>query len=303
MTNALIESEQHSQHRIGVIYALVGTALFSIKPVLIKLAYQAGGDATAIMSLRAISSLPFYLLILVWLCRLETTRISLRQSGWQAAAVGILGYYLASLLDITSLAYISAQLERLLIFLYPTFVIIISVVVLKEKLKRGMLSVMLLGYVGVLLIFIHDLDTIGAQVWVGSGLAICSALVFAFYLVLSKQVITKLGGQLFTSVGMSSAGLIIMLQYSVDGMSFGHMSVSLIGLGIATGIFCTVLPSYFVAAAMSRLTPSVMSLTGNIGPVVTTVFAVTLLGESFSLFHALGISLVVYSVVLIGGRR
>ncbi len=110
----------------GLIYALVGTALFSIKPIFIKIAYQYGGDATAIMSLRALSSLPFYLIVLCLLCRDGQKRSLVRHHGWQAALVGILGYYVASYLDIAALAYISAQLERLLIFLFPSFVVLLS---------------------------------------------------------------------------------------------------------------------------------------------------------------------------------
>ncbi|MHA2936773.1 DMT family transporter [Vibrio sp. RC27] len=303
MNDPSVRSQDISQYSIGIVYALLGTALFSIKPVLIKLAYDAGGDATAIMSLRAASSLPFYIIILLWLCRESRARSALQTYGWQAALVGILGYYCASFLDIVSLSLISAQLERLLIFLYPTFVVVISAVVFKDRLKPGLIKAIFMGYIGIAFIVIHDLSHFGEQVWFGSMLAIASAFVFAVYLILSKRLITVLGSQLFTSVGMGSAGSIILLQYSLYGTSFSDMSSELILLGIATGFFCTVLPSYFMAAGMARLTPSVLSLTGNIGPVITTLFAVSLLGESFTVFHAIGIALVVGSVVVISKRN
>ncbi|PKF50356.1 EamA family transporter, partial [Enterovibrio nigricans] len=137
MNDAAVTDHPTSQYRQGIIYALIGTALFSMKPVLIKLAYALGGDATSIMSLRAVSSLPVYLAILLWLCRDPGERSKVKQYGLQAAAVGILGYYFASLLDIVALEYISAQLERLLIFLFPSFVVMISWVFLKETPKKG----------------------------------------------------------------------------------------------------------------------------------------------------------------------
>ncbi|USD67449.1 DMT family transporter [Vibrio sp. SCSIO 43136] len=291
-----------SQIQQGVVFALLGTALFSIKPVLIKLAYALGGDATSIMSLRALSSLPVYLVILVWLCRdLDNRKLTVRY-GWQAATVGVLGYYFASLLDIMALEHISAQLERLLIFLFPSFVVLISWVFLKEKATKSTLLSIGLGYFGVALIVSHDFKQLGGNVLFGSGLAVASALTFAVYLILSKQLINKLGSSLFTSIGMGSAGVAIVIQHFWMQADFSSMSNELILLGIAIGIFCTVLPSYFVAAAMARLTPTMVGVTSNIGPVVTSIFAVTLLGEVFTVYHAIGMVLVVYAVVGIKSR-
>lgn len=302
MNDTTATSQESSDYRTGIIYALIGTMLFSIKPVLVKLAYAAGGDATTIMSLRAASSLPLYVAILLWLCKDIGHRNKLQQYGWQAALVGILGYYFASLLDILALEYISAQLERLLIFLFPSFVVFISWIVMKETPRKGTFASIALGYAGVAMIVLHDFSSFGYQVWLGSIMAIGSALVFAVYLVLSKKVIGNIGPQLFTSVGMGSAGIVIMAQYQIEGVQFTDMSTELIWMGIAIGLFCTVLPSYFVAAAMARLTPSVLSLTSNIGPAVTALFAITLLGEAFTIWHGLGMALVVYSVVNINKK-
>ncbi|SKA60736.1 DMT family transporter [Enterovibrio nigricans] len=303
MNDAAVTDHPTSQYRQGIIYALIGTALFSMKPVLIKLAYALGGDATSIMSLRAVSSLPVYLAILLWLCRDPGERSKVKQYGLQAAAVGILGYYFASLLDIVALEYISAQLERLLIFLFPSFVVMISWVFLKETPKKGTFTSIFLGYVGVAMIVMHDFQSFGSQVWLGSALAVASALVFAVYLVLSKKVIGKIGAQLFTSIGMGSAGVVIMAQHHWQDAQFSAMPSELVVLGIGIGIFCTVLPSYFVAASMARLTASTLSLTSNIGPAVTAVFAITLLDEAFTLWHAIGMALVVYAVVKINRKK
>ncbi|WP_028024203.1 DMT family transporter [Enterovibrio calviensis] len=297
MNDASVSTHSSSDYRQGIVYALIGTVLFSIKPVLVKLAYAAGGDATAIMSLRAVSSLPLYIAILLWLCRLPDERSKLRQFGWQAALVGVLGYYFASLLDILALEFISAQLERLLIFLFPSFVVAISWIFLKETPIKGTLLSIVLGYIGVALIVAHDLQSFGPQVWTGSLMAVGSALVFAIYLILSKKVIGQIGPKLFTSVGMGSAGVVIMMQHQLNGTDFSAMPNELVLMGIAIGIFCTVLPSYFVAAAMAKLTPSVLSLTSNIGPAITALFAITLLDETFTILHGIGMCLVVYAVV------
>lgn len=289
--------------KTGITFALTAAVLFSIKPVLIKFSYQYGGDALSIMAIRAAFSLPFYLVMLVWLCRNAQPREQVKKHGWQAACVGVLGYYVASYLDILSLEYISAQLERLVIFLFPTFVVLISWVVLKQRPAKGTFLSVFLGYVGIAFIVAYDLSYLGNDVWLGSALAVGSAFIFAVYLILSKSLISKMGSQLFTCLGMGSAGGVILFQSQVSSLNITAMSTEFIVLGIIIGVFCTVLPSFFVAAAMARLTPSHLSLTSNVGPAITAVFAVVLLDESFTVFHAIGMGLVVWSVVQLNWRK
>ncbi|WP_318495499.1 DMT family transporter [Photobacterium leiognathi] len=287
----------------GIFFALIGTALFSIKPVFIKLAYQFGGDAVSIMALRAFSSVPIYIIMMFWLLRKTENRTNFKRYGFAASAVGILGYYLASYLDIAAMAYISAQLERLLIFLFPSFVVLISWIVLKQTPVKGTFKAIFLGYIGVALIVFHDMNNIGNNILLGSGLAVASAFIFACYLIMSKKLISQMGSQLFTCIGMGSAGIVILIQSQWQGINVIALDPQLIGLGIALGIFCTVLPSFFVAAAMQKLTPSQLSLTSNVGPAITAVFAITILSEPFTWFHAVGMVFVVYSVVSMKKRE
>ncbi|MCG9726663.1 DMT family transporter [Vibrio brasiliensis] len=289
-------SAPYSTAQVGIFLALAGCILFSIKPILIKIAYQYGGDATSIMTLRAFSSLPLYLVTFIFLCRSADNRSKVRQNGVKAALVGVMGYYLASFLDISSLAFISAQLERLLIFLFPTFVVLISWLIYGQKPSRNIVYSALLGYVGISLIVIHDFNSAGNAVVLGSLLAIASALVFAFYLVWSKPLITQLGSSLFTSIGMGCAGIAILVHLLVSGSEVSQWSPELIVTGIILGIFCTVLPSYLIAAAMARLTPTTLSLTSNIGPAVTAGLAIVVLDELFTVWHAIGLILVIVSV-------
>lgn len=292
-----------STPQAGVMLALAGCILFSIKPILVKIAYQYGGDATSIMALRAFSSLPLYLLTFVLLCRSAANRAKVKQSGLKAAAIGIMGYYLASFLDIASLEYISAQLERLLIFLFPTFVVLISWLIYGQRPNRNIIISASLGYLGIGFIVVHDFHTVGNAVVLGSLLAACSALVFAFYLVWSKPLITQLGSSLFTSIGMGCAGMAIIIHLIVSGSDMADWSKELIVSGVFLGIFCTVLPSYLVAAAMARLTPTTLSLTNNIGPAVTAGLAVIVLDELFTLWHAIGLLLVILSVYALNRKQ
>ncbi|WP_181318036.1 DMT family transporter [Photobacterium leiognathi] len=300
-----IENSETSYPNInqGIFFALIGTALFSIKPVFIKLAYQFGGDAVSIMALRAFSSVPIYIIMMFWLLRETENRTNFKRYGVAASAVGILGYYLASYLDIAAMAYISAQLERLLIFLFPSFVVLISWIVLKQTPVKGTFKAIFLGYIGVALIVFHDMNNIGNNILLGSGLAVASAFIFACYLIMSKKLISQMGSQLFTCIGMGSAGIVILIQSQWQSINVITLDPQLIGLGIALGIFCTVLPSFFVAAAMQKLTPSQLSLTSNVGPAITAVFAITILSEPFTWFHAIGMVFVVYSVVSMKKRE
>ncbi|WP_159737336.1 DMT family transporter [Vibrio atypicus] len=282
--------------QVGIMLALAGCLLFSIKPVLIKIAYQYGGDATSIMALRAFSSLPLYVLTFCYLCLQQRNRSKVKQHGLKAVAIGILGYYCASYLDIASLAFISAQLERLLIFLFPTFVVLISWAFYRQVPSKQVIVSALIGYAGIALIFAHDFQTLGESVVTGSALAIGSALVFAFYLVWSKPLISHLGSSLFTSIGMGSAGVAIVIHLVISKTELTSWSNELIGIGVVLGIFCTVVPSYLIAAAMARLSPTQLSLTSNIGPAITAISAVIILDEVFTLWHALGMTLVVFSV-------
>jgi len=299
----LLTSRFASPHQLGLLYAFIGCLLFSLKPVLVKLAYQAGGDATSIMALRALSSLPLYLFTLLYLCRQSTTRRKIRQFGLPAAGIGIMGYYLASFLDISALAFISAQLERLLIFLFPSFVVLISWVIHKQPPSRIVIIATAVGYAGTALILAHDFQTLGRSVTFGAALAVASAFVFAIYLVASKPLIGKLGSSLFTSIGMGSAGGAILVHLYISGAQMQNWSMELITIGVTLGIICTVLPSYFVAAAMARLSPTQLSLTNNIGPAITAIFAVLILGELFTVWHAIGMILVIFSVVLINRSK
>ena len=287
-----------SQYQVGLLFAFIGCLLFSLKPILVKLAYQAGGDATSIMALRAFSSLPLYLITLLFLCRKRTTRAKLRTHGLKAAMIGVLGYYIASFLDISALSYISAQLERLLIFLFPSFVVLISWVINKQPPTRRVIAAIVIGYAGTALILAKDFQTLGRSVTIGALLAIGSAFIFALYLLASKPLIGLLGSSLFTSIGMSSAGIAILTHLMINGSDIQSWSPNLIAIGVALGLFCTVLPSYFVAAAMARLSPTELSLTNNAGPAITALAAVIILDELFTLWHASGMVLVIFSVIM-----
>ncbi|WP_051333758.1 DMT family transporter [Aliagarivorans marinus] len=292
----------HDSQLKGLMFALLGAALMSLKPILVKIAYQFGGDTQSVMLLRALSALPVYLAILCILLARPHNRKVVKQQGWKAALLGVAGYYLAVYFDLTSLNYISAQLERLILFLYPSIVIFLSWLIYKKAPTPSMIIAVVLGYFGVAAIALSDVSLGSADVLFGSSLAAASAFVFACYLLSSKPLIGKMGSSLFTSLGMASASIAILLHFSLFGNDVSTWSNELIVLGITLGLVCTVLPAYLLSAGMQILSPAEIGITSNIGPLITTVAAVYFLGEAFTILHGLGLVLVVVSMAFLRSK-
>ncbi|MGL6261909.1 DMT family transporter [Vibrio sp. WXL210] len=286
----------------GLSLALAGTALMSLKPILVKVAYQFGGNVQSVMLLRAISALPIYLLVLFTLITKHDKSKLLKQDGWKAGFLGAFGYYVTVYLDLASLNHISAQLERLIIFLYPSIVILLSWILYKQRPTKRVIIAVITGYLGVTAIVIGEPAGANSEIFLGGSLAFASAFVFACYLLFSKPLINRMGSQLFTSVGMASASAAILLHFFILDGSFESWSPTLIGLGIILGLVCTVLPAYLIAAGMEILTPAEVSLSANIGPIITAGAAVYVLGEDFTALHAIGLLIVVLSMRVMSSR-
>lgn len=285
----------------GLTYALIGAALFSLKPILIKLAYVSNIDPVTLLTLRMMMALPFYLII--GLREILTTKVSfpdIKPHLFPSMLIGVLGYYLASYLDLTGLTMITAQLERLILFTYPTLVVIFSAVLFKQPIEKRLWLALLFTYAGITCIVGNDMTGLGDQVIAGSGLVFCSAVCFALFIVLSKARIASMGSRLFTSIAMSAAAVVVMLQFVVSRPFqdlFVASDVLLLIFGIA--VVSTVLPSFLVNAAIHEIGPQQTSLIGSVGPMLTASLAVSVLGEVFTIYHALGMILVVVGVTIV----
>ncbi len=285
-------------HVSGLIYALSGATLFSFKPVLIKLAYAHGIDTVTLLTLRMVIALPFYLAVGLWvLFKNQHGTIGFKNNIVPTAFIGVLGYYLASYLDLLALKLITAQLERLILFTYPTMVVVLGAIFFHQPVSRNIWVALLLTYSGVAAIVAHDISGLGSNVLNGAALVLVSALCFAMFMLLSKIQIKQIGSRLFTSIAMSAASLVIISHFSLT-QSFEQLVVStdvlLIVFGIA--VISTVLPSFLINAAISSIGPGQTSLIGSIGPMMTALLAVNILGEEFTLYHALGMALIIAGV-------
>jgi drug/metabolite transporter (DMT)-like permease len=287
--------------RVGLTLAFTAAFLFSTKPIIIKWLYSLGMSALPLMGLRMLVAFPVYLIIGLYLWN----RMESKPSGTnllRASAVGLLGYYLASLLDLSGLEYVSAQLERLMLYAYPSMVIIIGALFFGAKVSRSVIPALLLTYAGLGVMYGHDLQiappgTSNADITKGTLLIIGSALSFSLFILFSKRGIAELGSLFFTCVSMASATLATLVHYVItEGVSLPDMDATRWSGTLLLTLLATVVPSFMVSEAIKRIGPAKASVSGTIGPVMTTVMAILFLGEPFGWAAVVGMTLVMIGV-------
>lgn len=282
----------------GYSLALVGAALFATKGIFIKLAFAVGVSTEATLALRMLVALPFYVIIFATLLRRDPelkSRLTPRQVI-PAMAVGALGYYVSSYFDFAGLAYVSAQYARLVLFTYPFFVLLFGVWFFGDRMNWKLVPPMLVTYLGLIVIFAWNMTAQPDGLVLGTVLVLCSALTFALYQHLAKRQMKILGSALFTCIAMSTAAVLAIGQSAIMDGAETWMSFSpyVWFLGLLLGIFSTVLPSFCINNAIARIGARTTAATGSFGPIITTVLAVVILGEDFTVFHAIGTALVLF---------
>ena len=284
----------------AILLALAGTFMFSMKPILVKQAYLLGLDSNQLITLRMLFAAPIYFVVglILWFKKPQLHPAYKSNMGI-ILLLGILGYYVASFLDLWALQYISAQLERVVLFCFPTIVVLLSRWVFKTPMPRNIWGILALSYAGIVLIFGHDMVTLGSAVLFGTFLVFISAVSFAVYTLWSKPLIGKVGSLMFTCMAMLSASVVILTHFSFSH-SFAALQVGRDALLIcaAIALFTTVIPSFLVAEAINRMGPERTSVVGTCGPVITSMVAVWWLGEAFTLYHFAGLSMVMLAVWL-----
>ena len=296
---------------LGLALALAGAALFATKGIVIKLALLQGIDAVTTLTWRMIMAVPIFVTVGIIGYRRKTASrpagapsLLDRTTLLQVLGVGVLGYYVASYLDFSALEYISAQLDRLILLTYPFFVVLFGAVFFRRRITMPMVAALCVSYFGIAIIFWRDFSIEGDNVLLGAGLVFASSIAYASYQILAKPLIDKLGPQLFTSVAMSAAGPAVVLHFllthpvtalAVNGNAFLLM--------LAIGTVSTVLPAYCISAAIGLIGPERSAIVGNISPVVTVMLAVAILGEAFTIYHALGTVLVLAGVLLFSRKQ
>ncbi|MCP5160840.1 MAG: DMT family transporter [Hahellaceae bacterium] len=286
----------------GVLLAMAGTFLFALKSIFIKLAYAEGVEVEALLMLRMMISLPFYLAMLMYLSRQgKLPALLTGRKVVQVMALGFLGYYLASFLDLWGLTFISAQLERLTLFTYPTMIAVLAWIFLKEKITPRIALSLVLCYAGLWVMYGQEKNMAqGASVMLGVGLVLGAALSFSIYVILSKSVIHELGSRCFTSLAMIGSTFFVGIHFSIihtpDALD---VSARVWWYASLLAFVSTVIPSFMVTEAIARIGATRTTILGSVGPVFTIALAVLLLNEPTSINHLLGTVLVIIGVLFV----
>lgn len=292
------------QKLVGILFALVAAVGFSAKAILVKLAYIDSVDAITLLALRMAFSLPFFLVVAAQANRNKHSLALTTRDKSAVIGLGLIGYYLASYLDFLGLQYISAGLERLILFLYPTMVVLISALVFKHKIGRTALLALVISYAGIALVFLHDMHVLQHDAFTGSLLVFGSALAYAVYLVGAGHTIARIGATRFTAYVMTVACAACLLQFAVTHpVAALNLRFRVYGLSIAMAVISTILPAFLLAAAMRRIGSVHTSMIGSIGPVSTIFLAYAFLGERMSLEQIAGSTLVLAGVLMISLNR
>ena len=288
---------------VGPLFAVAGVLGFSFKAILIKLAYAwAPVDPVALLTLRMLYSAPFFVAIAWWSGRSKSAKpISMRD--WRLLlALGFVGYYLSSLLDFLGLQYVTASLERLVLFLYPTIVLLLSALFLSQPVTRRAAAALVLSYTGIALAVLHDVRITGdpSSIALGSALVFGGALGYAIYLVAAGGIIARLGSSRFIAWAMLASAFFVLLQFALTRpLSALRLPLSVQAITVAMAMFCTVLPTWMIAEAVRRIGASTSSLIGSLGPLFTIGFGALLLDEPVNLLQLVGVVLVLSGVVLV----
>lgn len=290
---------------IGALFAFTATFAFSAKAVLIKLAYVYPVDALTLLALRMLFSLPFFLAAAAWSLR-NDGGVRLQRQDWaRLGTLGFLGFYLASLLDFMGLTYLSASLERLIVFLYPTLVILLGALFFRKRITAAAVAALVVSYAGILLVFAKDATIDQPHLLAGAGLVFGSTLAYAAYLVGCEEMIGRLGPVRFTAYVMTLSCAMVTVHFFIRHPLADLLTQSrpVYALSILMAIFSTVLPAFLLSTGIRRIGAANASIIGSSGPVFTIVMAYFLLGEAMSGDQMIGALLVLAGVALISVRQ
>ncbi|MCY7420338.1 MAG: DMT family transporter [Chitinophagaceae bacterium] len=307
--NSLILIAAQSSHKIslvGITITFAGAVFFSTKAIFVKLAFAATTtDALSLLTLRMIFALPFYLVV-AFVYGQKKGNVKISRLQWvYVITLGLFGYYFSSLLDFTGLQYISAGLERLILFLYPTFAVLINVFVFKQHISKRQMVALVLTYAGIAYAFYGEvnLKEINPNLYRGSFLVFLCAVTYSIYIAGSGKVIPLVGAAKFTAYAMLAATTGIFMHFTLRG-NFQHLNSGsgLWWYGLLLGVVATVLPSFMISYGLKKIGSNNVAIISGIGPVSTIIQAHLILGEKIFFEQLAGTALVVIGVLLIGWK-
>ncbi len=291
-----------STRRTGLLLAAIAAVLFSAKAILAKLMYRYGIDAVTLIALRMLFALPVFATVAVietWRARERGDRLTSRER-WQIVLLGLLGYYLSSFLDFWGLEYISASLERLILFLNPTLVLLIGIAFMGKRVGARQWLAMVVSYVGIVLVFWENLRIGGSHVMLGSALVFGAALSYALYLLLSGELVRRVGSLRLVAYAMCVSTAACLLQFAlIHPPSELLQPAPVYALSIVNALLCTVVPVYLTMFAIVRIGAGATAQTAMIGPVSLLFFGWWILDETITPVQLLGTAVVIAGIALL----
>ncbi|MGE0587242.1 MAG: DMT family transporter [Cyclobacteriaceae bacterium] len=291
----------------GILITMLGSICFSAKAIFVKLAYvETAIDAVSLLALRMIFSIPFFLgSALITSSKKDNVKFTTRQWVY-IALIGCLGYYISSLLDFLGLLYISAGMERLILFMYPTLVVLMSSIIFKEKISTRQWVALVLTYAGLVTAFLGEVS-LGASseenFYLGCFLVFACAVTFAAYVVGSGKLIPMVGPVKFNSYAMSFAAIGVLLHYFfTSNQSLLHLDEEVYIFSFLMAIISTVIPSYLRSEGIKRIGSENSAIVTSIGPASTIIQANIFLGEPIFALQIVGTLLILGGVMLIGWK-
>jgi drug/metabolite transporter (DMT)-like permease len=261
--------------------AMAGAIAFSGKAIIVKLAYRYGVDAVTLIMYRMLFALPLFAIMAWWASRGQAALT--RRDGLGVLGLGFCGYYLASFLDFAGLAYITASLERLVLYLTPTIVLLIGLLFYGRRVSRAQLGGVLISYAGVMLVFGREVTLAGADVAWGTLLVFLSAVSYALYLSYSGELVQRLGSLRLVGLATSAACLFCILQFLLlRPLSAAQVAPEVLWLSLLNATACTAVPVLLVMMAIERIGAGAAAQAGMVGPLSTILMGVWLLGEPFT---------------------
>ncbi len=286
----------------GLLLATCGAIAFSGKAIIVKLAYRYGVDAVTLIMYRMLFAMPMFVVLSWWAGRGKPALT--RRDIVTIVGLGFSGYYLASFLDFAGLAYITASLERLILYLNPTIVLLLGLVVFKRRVNQRQLIALAVSYCGVLLVFGHEVGLSGTHVALGAALVFGSAVSYAIYLVYSGEEVKRLGALRLTGLATSVACVLCIAQFFIlRPVSAMDVAPEVIWLSVLNATLCTFAPVLMVMMAIERIGATMAAQTGMIGPLSTILMGVVILGEPFTAWVAAGTVLVLAGIWLLAKSR
>ena len=294
--SAVIDKGQGSRDLPGLALALGGAIAFSGKAIIVKLAYRHGVDAVTLIMLRMAFALPLFLVMAWWAGRGQA---ALTARDWLGVCgLGFSGYYLSSFLDFVGLQYITASLERLIMYLTPTLVLVLGSLMYRRSWRRAQAAGMAVSYVGVLLVFGQELKLEGSNVPLGALLVFASTVSYALYLVFSGEFVKRIGSLRLVGLATSVACICCIAQFVLlrpVGSAF-TVAPEVVALSVLNATLCTAVPVLLVMMAIERVGPAATAQAGMVGPLSTILLGVWLLGEPFTGWLAAGTLLVLAGI-------